>query len=62
MKETQLNWIRNQLKKSGYITRNQCLQKYVTRLGARIIDLKNEGFNFKAGYTENGDYKYIIIK
>jgi len=55
--------ILNQLKKNGYITRNQCLKNYISRLGARIKDLKNEGYiiegkNIKTQYGE--DYIYYL--
>lgn len=62
MKETQLAFIVKQLKKNGYITRNQCLRNYISRLGARIIDLKKEGWQFMAGFMKNGDYRYQVIK
>jgi len=56
--------ILNQLKKNGYITRNQCLKNYISRLGARIKDLKNEGYiiegkNIKTQYGE--DYIYYLV-
>ncbi len=62
MKQTQMDIIKAELKRSGKISRNWCLQRFITRLGARIIDLKNEGWKFKAGFTENNDYLYVVIK
>jgi hypothetical protein len=65
MKTTQLQFVREHLLRHGYITRNFCLQNYISRLGSRICDLKSEGLcitgeNFK---TENGtDYIYRLIK
>ena len=67
---TQEQWIIEQLKNNGYITRNQCLRNYISRLGARIADLKSKGWVFN---TENvkvekpngyigSDYKYILVK
>lgn len=63
--KTQMDFVLKQLMTRGYVTRNQCLERRITRLGARISDLKQTGFNFIAGYekTRNGqDYKYTLIK
>jgi len=57
--ETQLQIIIKQLKKTGRISRNWCLQKYITRLGARMSDIKKAGIKFSAGY-QDGDYVYIL--
>jgi hypothetical protein len=61
---TQKQRILNQLKTKGYITRNQCLKNFISRLGARIKDLKNEGYiiegkNIKTQYGE--DYIYYLV-
>jgi hypothetical protein len=65
MKKTQLEWILRQLELNGFITRNQCLRRYISRLGARISDLKKEGYKFRTKYL-NGrwgkDYVYFLIK
>ena len=54
-KQTQLNFIINQLNLNGYISRNLCLQERITRLGARIQDLKDSGWEFETKYVhENG--------
>jgi hypothetical protein len=53
--QTQLNWIREQLKTYGRISRNECLNKFITRLGARICDLKKEGMDI-SGHFEETDY------
>ena len=58
---TQLEKIREQLLKNGRISRNFCLRNYISRLGARIIDLKKEGFEFNA-HNEGGDYVYEVVK
>jgi hypothetical protein len=53
------------LKNDGLITRNECLRQIpaITRLGAIVEILENEGWVFKAGYTEDkSDYKYEVIK
>ena len=56
--QTQENFVINELKKNGFISRNLCLQNYITRLGAIICDLKKEGFNFSSGYVKTG---YLIV-
>lgn len=51
---TQLNWVEKELRKKGFITRNECLRNYVTRLSAIIFRLKSEkGFEFKTSYIPN---------
>jgi hypothetical protein len=45
------------------ITRNECLSQFpaITRLGARINDLKEEGYEFETK-QEHGDYVYRLVK
>jgi hypothetical protein len=59
---SQLDRVRDRLLQVGYITRNQCLgtRPAITRLGARINDLKAEGFVFETK-QEHGDYVYKLI-
>ena len=40
---TQKQWVLNRLETNGYITRNECLRNYISRLGAIIADLKKDG-------------------
>jgi hypothetical protein len=56
---TQIDFIMDKLKQDGEISRNYCLRNYISRLGARINDLKKIGFEFE---TENrdGDYVYKL--
>lgn len=64
MEITQLQFVRNEILKNGYISRNFCLKNFITRLGSRIYDLEKEGYKFKASYenTKNGkDYIYRLI-
>jgi hypothetical protein len=61
--KTQENWVKERLEINGYITRNECLKNYISRLGAIICDLKKEGFSFKAYFIKNInglDYKYEL--
>lgn len=49
----------------GYITRNECLRNRITRLSAIILNLKDDGWDFKPDYviTKQGkDYSYKVIK
>jgi hypothetical protein len=54
--------VRFKLNRDGFITRNQCLSQRpaITRLSARIQDLEDEGYVFKAEETKN-DYVYRLI-
>lgn len=62
MKKTQLERVKNKLKESGYITRNQCLSTYpaITRLSAIMLLLKEEGWEY-VGYSSNRDYVYKLV-
>ena len=65
MRKTQLDFVRDELKNKGYITRNFCLKHYISRLGARINDLKREGMDIEGKNlkTDNGmDYIYHLKK
>ena len=55
--QTQNNWIKEQIKSNGFITRNQCLRNFISRLGAIIFELKEAGMEFETGYIET-DIKY----
>jgi len=66
-KITQLQWVKDKLKKDGFITRNECLSNYISRLGAIISVLKEQGYEFEAGYFKletmfgiSKDYKYTL--
>lgn len=65
MKKSQEQWVIEQLKLNGYISRNLCLQERITRLGAICCNLKKEGWDFEAKYVkENGgkNYYYYVLK
>lgn len=59
MKSTQKNRIAKRLLERGEISRNECLRNYISRLGARIQDLENEGWVFETE-TRGGDYIYKL--
>lgn len=58
--KSQLQFIIEKLKTDGFISRNYCLQNYITRLGARINDLKNMGWDIKGKRVDN-DYYYEVV-
>jgi len=63
--ESQKNWVKEQLEVDGYITRNTCLQNFISRLSAIIQDLELDGYKFETDYqkTERGkDYIYRLIQ
>lgn len=63
--ETQLQFIIRHLNMNGCISRNFCLQNFITRLGAHICTLERMGYKFQAKYikTPQGkDYCYTWLK
>lgn len=63
--KSQENFVVNELLKNGKISRNQCLQKYITRLGALIYIIKNKNpdWEISAKFEKiNGgkDYVYYL--
>lgn len=65
---TQKKWVENILIETGEITRNKCLVNYVSRLGAIIAKLKDDGYEFEAKYIDvktpfgtGRDYQYKAI-
>ncbi len=60
MKQTQRERVIARIKSQGFITRNECLRNYISRLGAIICDLKKEGWDFSTKEV-NGDYIYTVI-
>ncbi len=61
MKKSQKNRVVGQLLANGYITRNQCLRNYISRLSAIIQVLEEEGWQFSTK-DDKGDYVYTVIK
>jgi hypothetical protein len=60
MKQTQLEKVKAELKYKGYISRNECLKNYISRLSAIIYDLKEEGMEFETKKV-GGDYRYYLV-
>lgn len=48
-----------QLKETGEVSRNWCLQRYITRLSAIIYNLKKDGYDFEIE-RRDGDYVYKV--
>lgn len=44
---SQVEFIKTKLQENGEISRNECLKQYISRLGARINDLKQLGWQFE---------------
>ena len=59
-KSSQVALIKKQLELDGEVSRNWCLQRYITRLGARIWDLKQEGYEFEIE-RRGKDYVYVLV-
>lgn len=60
--KTQKDRVVSKLLKDGFITRNECLRNFISRLGAIICDLEREGWEFEAKYTKDRDYLYKVLK
>ena len=63
--KSQEQYVVNELLKNGKISRNQCLQRYITRLGALIYIIKNKNpqWEISAKFVKiNGgkDYVYYL--
>lgn len=60
MKKSQLDRVKFKLQRDGYISRNEALKVFITRLSAIILKLKEQGYTFKS-YDKGGDYVYELI-
>jgi hypothetical protein len=58
-KPTQKDIVLKQLRETGSVSRNWCLSRYISRLSAIMLDLKNEGVTFE-GKDKDGDYVYYL--
>ncbi len=61
MKQSQRDIVLEQMQKTGRVTRNWCLQGYISRLSAIIFDLKEEGFHIEA-FRNGGDQVYVLVE
>jgi hypothetical protein len=63
-KISQAQWVRRQLLTRGTVSRNQALRRYFSRLGARIWELRDEGWEIAGEWkkTKAGkDYEYRLV-
>jgi len=61
MKKSQKERVIARLLEYKCVSRNLCLQNYISRLSAIIFSLEREGWDFRTE-NENGDYIYYTIK
>jgi hypothetical protein len=66
MRNNQKTLILQRLNETGSVSRNWCLRNYISRLGAIIQRLEEEGYQFSAGYVEDKelgykDYVYTLL-
>lgn len=59
-KQTQKEFVIERLKSTGRISRNMCLQNYITRLGAIVCQLNKEGWNLKGQFYEYENGKDFV--
>lgn len=59
MKKTQKSKVIERLREFGEVSRNWCLDQYITRLAAIVAVLKTEGYEFET-YELDGDYFYKV--
>lgn len=59
LKKTQFSIVWNKLKTTGIVSRNWCLKRNITRLGAYMCEIKKSGVKFSANY-DGKDYKYRL--
>lgn len=65
MKKTQIEWLKDELRNNGKVTRNMALQRYISRIAARVDDLRRDGWVIegKAVKRLSGtDYQYTLIE
>lgn len=52
-------FVLNQLLKKGQVSRNTCLQNFISRLGAIMCVFKEDGLKYQGKY-DKGDYIYKV--
>lgn len=57
MTTSQKNWVKQQLRENGEVSRNTALKNFVSRLSAIICVLRKEGYEFTT-FSREGDYVY----
>jgi hypothetical protein len=64
MKQSQEQWVIDRLLQTGEVSRNGALQNYISRLGAIIFNLKQNGWEIKGEWRkeEHGkDFVYYRV-
>ncbi len=61
-KISQKEWVLDKLKTNGYVSRNQCLRNYISRLGAIIWTLKDDGYIISSKIIKKGKRSDYIYK
>ena len=51
--KSQVEFVIQQIKKNGFVTINQCVRAFITRLSSIIFKLKKRGYEFKGEFREN---------
>ena len=59
--KNQKRFVLNQLITKGQVSRNTCLANFISRLGAIMCVLKEDGLKYQGKY-DKGDYIYVIYK
>ena len=62
---TQRNWVENQFKQHGEVSRNEALSLCLTRLSGYVGKLREEGWKIEGKYVkyERGmDYRYYLLE
>lgn len=67
--KTQIKYVQDLLDSQGEVSRNFCLQNYITRLSSIIFQLKKEGYGFvtqsraniKPDGTKGKDFIYQVV-
>ena len=65
MKAKQKLFVLNQLLEKGQVSRNTCLSKFITRLGAIMCLFQKQGLRYIGVYRKDkntNDYVYILGK
>ena len=60
IKKTQFQIVWHKLRTTGMISRNWCLRRNITRLGAYIAEIKKSGVKISSNY-DGKDYKYRML-
>lgn len=61
--ETQIDQVKKEIEQTGFISRNWCLQRYISRLSDIIFKLKKQGYEFETFFMKTaGGGKDFVYK